>query len=201
MEENKTSSQEPPKLVKRREHKNSTFQAGRTIGEKREKLETANERAAARKKDKRKKAWRIIATTVGFLCLIGALIFFCFNLMTNNDEPKPEESEVSYAPTIEVVDESSDGKITSRMREYIGQVESDLKSLGITPVRAVVPTGAIREVRFYLDGYTGYVKMIIDRGAGVSAEDTSRMLNYLSKIGVNDFEYIDVRIEGKAFWK
>ena len=48
-------SEKPPKLVKRRDHKNSNFRAGRTIGEKREKLETKRERTVARKKDKQKR--------------------------------------------------------------------------------------------------------------------------------------------------
>ena len=41
-----------PELVKRRMHRKSTIVSGRTIGEKRERLETKNERAAARKKHK-----------------------------------------------------------------------------------------------------------------------------------------------------
>ena len=50
-----TNNNQPPKLVRRREHKKSTMRLGRTIGETREKLETSNERALARKKDKQKK--------------------------------------------------------------------------------------------------------------------------------------------------
>ena len=66
---------------------------------------------------------------------------------------------------------------------------------------AIIPSGSIREIDFYLDGYSGYIKTIIDRGAGVSVEDADRMIRYLSEIGVGEFTYIDVRIEGKAYWK
>ena len=43
-----------PQIARRSMNRKSTIKSGRTIGEKREHLETANERAAARKKDKRK---------------------------------------------------------------------------------------------------------------------------------------------------
>ena len=105
---------------------------------------------------------------------------------------------------IEIVDESANstgGKITSRMSNYIGLLELDLKSYGLTPTKAVIPGGAIREIHVYLDGYTGYLKATIDRGAGVTAEDADRMLRYLQGQGIADFEYIDLRIDGRAFWK
>ena len=43
----------PPTLARRSANRHSTIKAGRTIGEQREKLETANERELARQKDKR----------------------------------------------------------------------------------------------------------------------------------------------------
>lgn len=195
----------PPKLVRRRDHKNSSFMAGRTIGEKREKLETANERAAARRKDKNKKMMRILTTTVVFLVIIGVLGFLLVSFTKHAGEEilTEEPAEPVYQPKIEIVDEdaASGGQITGKMREFVGQVEADLAEYGIKATRAVVPSGAVRQINIYLDGRNGYVKMLIDRGAGVSAEDTNRMLKYLESIGVGDFEYIDVRIEGKAYWK
>ena len=67
---------EPPKLARRRENRNSTFKLGRTIGAKREKLETANERAAARKKDKQNKTMRVVMTVAGFLAIAIILAVF-----------------------------------------------------------------------------------------------------------------------------
>lgn len=196
---------EEPKLVRRRDNRKSTIKSGRTIGEKRERLETANERAAARKKDKQKNALRIILTVVGFMGLTAALIGL-FVALTNSDgdEPYRNTVEIPYSPTIEVVDEDSaatGGEITSRMSEYIGQAEVDFRSLGYTPAKVVLPTGKVREVDFYLDGYPGSIKMSIDRGTAVSVEDADRMLRYLSEQGITDFSYIDVRIEGRAYWK
>ena len=196
---------EEPKLVRRRDNRKSTIKSGRTIGEKRERLETANERAAARKKDKQKNALRIILTVVGFIGLAAVLIgLFVALTSSDGDEPYRNTVEIPYSPTVEVVDEDSaatGGEITSRMSEYIGQAEVDFRSLGYTPTKVVLPTGKVREVDFYLDGYPGFIKMSIDRGTAVSVEDADRMLRYLSEQGITDFSYIDVRIEGRAYWK
>ena len=196
----------PPKLVRRRENRNSNFKLGRTIGAKREKLETANERAAARKKDKHKKSFRVILTTLGFIVFIAAvLVSLLNNLLANLTDPQSPTAPqtTNYAPTIEIVDEASasGGKITTRMINYIGRAEKDFRDLGYTPVKAVFPSTAIREVDFYLDGYPGFIKLTIDRDSAVSVEDASRMLRYLVDKGITEFTYIDVRIDGKAYWK
>lgn len=209
MEKEKSSTKEdgltPPKLVSRRANRNSSLKLGRTIGEKRERLETANERAIARKKDKKKKALRVSFTILGFLLLIGILVGICFIFINKeNDAPAPDIIEETFTPTIEIVDEdsaSTEGKITNRMKTYIGQVESDFHELGYTPIKAVIPTGAIREVDFYLKDHPGFIKTVIDRGSGVSVEDADRMLRYLEGQGITEYSYIDVRIDGKAYWK
>ena len=201
---------EPPKLVNRRENRQSTFKMGRTIGEKREKLETRNEREAARKKDKKRQDRRVVFVCLGFAALIAilaALAFICFG----NGEPDapaetPDPDEVvtvTTEPTIEITDEDdpSGSHISNRMRSYIGQAEADFRDLGYTPVRAVIPSGAIREIDFYLEGHPGYVKFTLDRDTAVSVEDADRMHRYLAEAGIAEFTYIDVRLSGKAYWK
>ena len=207
IDENDNRDRQPsPVLARRRENRKSTIKSGRVIGEKRERLETANERAAIYKKNHRKSVLRIVFTIIGFIGLIIILILLLlkFTSPDNETEPFQETIEVPVSATIEIIDEdahATNNKITSRMNEYIGQAETDFRALGYTPIRAVLPSGSIREVDFYLDGYTGYIKLIIDRGSAVSVEDADRMLRYLKEQGINDFEYIDVRIEGRAFWK
>ena len=87
------------------------------------------------------------------------------------------------------------------MNNYLGLLELDLKSYGYQPAKAVIPQGSIRQVNIFLDGYTGYLKTTIDRSSGVTAEDADRILRYLQGQGIADFEYIDLRLDGRAYWK
>ncbi|MBP5647911.1 hypothetical protein J6X04_01305 [Candidatus Saccharibacteria bacterium] len=204
---NDKAQPERPELARRKMNRKSTIISGRTIGEKRERLETKNERAAARKKDKQKKTLRVSFTVVGFAILATILFIICFSFINNGKGKSINEVVVEdyadYQPTIEIIDEdaSAGSQITSRMKTYIGQAEADFRALEYTPTKAVVPSGSIRMIYFYLEGYTGYIKMTIDRGSAVSVEDTDRMIRYLAAQEITDFEYIDVRTQGKAYWK
>ncbi len=195
---------ESPRLARRRLNKRSTLKSGRTIGERRERLETSSERLAARNKVKKRQGARVVITIIGFIIAIIAGIFLVVNLIKQKETHEADTAttivEKTYSPTVEVVDENGGG-ITARMSEYIGQAEGDFREKGLIITRAVIPAGAIREVDFYLDGITGFIKTTIDRGTGVTAEDAERMLRYLTSINVSDFTYIDVRIDGKAYWK
>ena len=195
----------PPKLARRKLNRESTLKSGRTIAEKREKLEKASERAEAHKKIKQRQIGRMVLTTMGFLAIAAGLIYIATFFVNNPDvNPTVATTVASFEPTIEIIDEDATAtghQISARMKEYIGMLESDLRELGYTPRKAVIPTGSIREVDFYLENYDGYLKTIIDRGTGVTAEDADRMLRYLASIDVTDFQYIDLRIDGKAYWK
>jgi len=194
----------PPTLARRSANRHSTIKSGRTIGGQREHLETANERLAARQKDKRRQRWRVFIVSSAFIlfAVAGTIVYFEFFHEDDRSQPVVTET-LTYSPTIEVVDEDATATsgITSRMSEYIGQAEVDYRDLGYTPVKAVVPSGTVREVDFYLDGQPGYIKMYIDRPTAVSVEDADRMLRYLAGQGITEFQYIDVRIPYKAYWK
>ena len=196
---------EEPKLARRRENRKSSIKIGRTIAEKRERLETKSERAAAHKKNKFKKNLRIVLTVIGFITLAAALVglYFSFRKTETELEELSRTDQVSK-PTIEIIDEaatSTGSSLTNRMLEFINQVSSDLRTYGIIPTKAVVPSSSIREVDFYIDGYNGFLKTTVDRGAGVTTEDADRMLRYLKEQGISDFTYIDLRLSGKAYWK
>jgi hypothetical protein len=194
-----------PKLARRRLNKHSKIKSGRTIASAREHLETKNERMEARKKVKKRQTFRIGFTVALFVIVSGVVVFlvvlFLKNRAENEIETTPTAVVKTYKPTIEILNENTNSGITTRMSEYIGQLEADLRDQGITPVKAVVPATTVREVDFYIDGYNGFIKTTIDRGSGVTAEDTERMLRYLKEQGISDFTYIDVRIDGKAYWK
>lgn len=194
--------EEAPKLARRSANKKSSLRSGRTIGERRERLETASERSAAHKKRQKKQKLRLVLTISGFVVAIIAAIFIILPLFGEREELTYTPSVVvPYSPTIEVIDEDYSGELPGSIKEYIGQAEADFRELGYTPVKAVIPSGAIREVDFYLEGYTGFIKLITTRGTAVSVEDADRMIRYLADKGITNFTYIDVRIERKAYWK
>lgn len=199
----------PPKptLASRRMNRNSSFKMGRTIGERREKLESSSERMAARKKSEKKRTVRVSVTSALFFLAAVVLIYVGIVLISGR-KVGPSASDapdvVNYAPTVEIVDadaSSAGVSITNRMKEYIGMIEVDFHDLGYKVVKAVIPSGSIREVDLYLEGRNGYIKTTIDRGTAVSAEDADRVIRYLAERGIGDFEYIDARVEGRAFWK
>jgi hypothetical protein len=80
-------------------------------------------------------------------------------------------------------------------------IEVDFRDLGYKVVKAVIPSGSIREVDLYIEGKNGFIKTTIDRGTAVTVEDADRVIRYLAERGIGDFEYIDARVEGRAFWK
>lgn len=185
--------------------KKSKYQHGRTIGEQRERLESASERQAAHQKSVRKKRRRVILVTIGFILVAACPVALYFFLVNHDGSPLFQpEPEKTYAPTIEIVDEdaASGQEISTRTKNYIGQAEADFRDLGYIPEKAVIPSGAVREVDFYLKDQPGYVKMLIDRDTAPSVEDADRLLRYLKNDrNVTEFEYIDVRLAGKAYWK
>lgn len=212
MGKNNLPENTPPKLTRRGriENRKSYIRSGRTIGEKRERLETASERLAAHKKIKRATISRTVIMILGFLAVIAAITGIAILFSTGH---RPDEDgntatstivTVPFSPTVEVIDEdigSGTSHITARMKEYIGQAEADFRELGYRPVKVVIPSGAIREVDFYLADHSGFIKLIIDRETGISVEDADRMIRYLEGQGITDYQYIDVRLDGKAYWK
>ena len=191
-----------PVLAHRREHRKSSFRLGRTIGAKREKLETANERQAARKKDKRRNLTRLFIVIGAFLTLTLILIGLFFSFIKNDETEIVTSEPEQLNPTIEVIDEDlASGSLTSRMNLFIARAEKEFKASGLTPLKAVIPKGSIREVDFYLEDIPGFIKTIIDRSPAVTVEDAERMIRYLREKEISDYSYIDVRIDGKAYWK
>ena len=182
--------------------KKADIKTGRVIAARREQLETSSQRIAAQKKGKKKKTVRFLFVSICFLGIAVVLVFLGLQFSAVNQEDIIEETLPAYRkPTLEIVDEdaaATGGKISNRMNEYIGQIELDFNDLGYTPIRAVLPSGTIREVDFYFEEFSGYVKTTLDRETAVTAEDMNRMVRYLSG---REFEYIDVRVERKGYWK
>lgn len=174
------------------------YGVGRTIAEEREKLESESERIAAREKAKNRQTVSILIFTLG-LMVISVLVVIGIRSLTEDSGRPSTEVEV-VEPTVEIIDESGAG-ITIRTKNFIGQVERDLKDLGYNVTRVAVPAGKRREVDVYVEGVSYYLKMNVDRGSAVSAEDADRMIRYIASLPGVEPGYVDVRVEGKAYYK
>lgn len=145
----------------------------------------------------------IFVVVLGFLGVLGVAWILNIESLAVVDESVPA-SENNLVATIEIVDENANatgGILSKKINQFVAQCEMDFWELGYKVVKAVIPVDAVREIDLYIAGYNGYAKTVTDRGAGVAAEDFDRMVRYLKGIGVEDFEYIDVRTEGKGYYK
>lgn len=173
------------------------MKVGQTIAQEWEKQESESERLKNRKKAKGKKVVKVLSV-VAIIILIGVIIVMqVMNYM--NTRKKIEEEKNTITPVAQIIDESGLG-VTKRMKEYVGTIEQDLADLGYKLNRAVLPSGKTREVDLFLDDYSYYFKINIDRASAVSAEDMKRMISYLTENNLTP-SYVDVRVKGKGYFK
>ena len=64
----------------------------------------------------------------------------------------------------------------------------------------VLPFQKAREIHVYFADRNEYYKMTMERGSTVQVEDAERMVRYLDKKSLTP-EYVDLRVEGKAYYK
>lgn len=170
---------------------------GQTIAAEREHAESESERLQARKQLKRKHRTSVFLVLL-LMVVLGVLGYKSFQEMMEIEDEEIVTENVGI--TAEIVDEMGREQISERMRQYIVQIEGDFKDLGFNVTRVTLPANMSRELLIDLDGQKPYIKVSLDRGTAVSAEDVVRVLKYLAE---NNLEpaYIDVRIEGKAYYK
>ena len=166
-------------------------------------METSSERLENWKKGKRKKTVRVLFVILGFVAVFGIIARYMGTLVAEKTgEVEQGNIILPEKPNVPVMDlAAGNHKITSRMNEFIVQAEQDFKELGYQLERVEIPVGSIRQMNFFVKDVTGYIKMTTDRNAAVSVEDADRMIRYLAGQGISEFEYIDVRVEEKGYWK
>ena len=174
------------------------MRVGRTIAEERERLESESERIAEREKVKNRQTRTVLIFAI-LVVAVSGLVILGIKSLAEAPLVNVGTETVKYEPSVEIVDESGVG-ITNRVREFVGMLEQDFADIGYRLVRAAVPAGKRREVDVYVDGVPYYIKMNVDRGSAVSVEDADRMIRYLNTKGLVP-GYLDVRIEGKAYFK
>ena len=109
-------------------------------------------------------------------------------------------------PEIAIEDDSGvslDGNMatSSSFLSFVGRVSTALQDKeGLKVVRVVIPRGSARYAEIYLDGCNYPFKAQITRDSGSQAHDIAVMARYVGSHGIQP-QYIDCRVEGKAYWK
>ena len=170
---------------------------GQTIVAARERIQSESERMLARKKAQRKKIFTVVALGLMLVILILLAVMMAQSWLKQSDQAV---AVPSYEPTVPIVDENGLEQIPERVREYAGRVERDLAELGYVLERVTLPSGKSRELYLHLAGRETYVKVSLDRGTAVTAEDVDRGLRYLDAQGLVP-GYLDVRVERRAYYK
>ncbi len=172
---------------------------GQTIVAERERAESESERMRTRKKIRRRRTTSILAV-LSMMAVLVVLGYMGVESVLKEKMTAEKEVEPKYRVTAEIVDEDGRGQISTRVKEYIGQLEQDFHDLGYVVRRVTLPTDTSRELFVDLEGVKPYFKINMDRGTAVSAEDAMRMMKYLQEKDLNP-DYVDVRVEGKAYYK
>lgn len=158
--------------------------------------ESGEERAELHRQTKRRHFTSVLVAML-MVGIMGLIAYTSARGAVEEARRTPEREE-DYQLQAELVDETGHGRISGRMREFIGQVEQDFAEAGYTVSRVTLPAQTSREILVDLEGRKGYIKMTMDRGAAVGVEDAVRVMNYL---GDREVGYMDVRLEGKAYFK
>lgn len=173
---------------------------GQTIVAERECVESESERLQKQKRISRKRR-RSVFLAVVVLGTLGFLAYTTGKNMVEQRRPGNSGTAEEYVIKAEIVDEDNRGQISTRTRTYIAQLEQDFKDLGYTVVQITLPTGMSRELYVDIAGREEYYKVSTDRDTAVTAEDVDRMIRYLKEHEDLHPAYVDVRVEGRAYYK
>ena len=189
-----------PVPARRQGRQNESFRIGRTIAgeafsdERKNKLERLKER----KKTKRKNVTVVFGVVVLVILVAIVIGHYVADIIAEEEAkrcvaPKPE-------PTVDISDENADTEISPRVKEFVARLEDDAQSEGYQVDHVILPLNKVREIHIFIKEREEYYKMTIDRSSAVQAEDMARMIRYLDKKKVRA-TYVDLRVEGKAFYK
>ncbi len=189
-----------PLPARRQKRENENYRIGRTIAgeafsdERKAKLE----RLKARKKTKRKNVGIVLGVLL-LVALIGVVAGHYIAGIIAEENAKKVAPEV-LEPTVDISDENANTEISKRVKEFVARLEEDARAEGYSIDHVILPLNKVREIHIYIKKRNEYYKMTIDRSSAVQAEDMGRMIRYLDKKRIKA-TYVDLRVEGKAFYK
>lgn len=109
-------------------------------------------------------------------------------------------------PSVTVVDQTNIQSVDNRvlasdnLLSFMGRAVDAFRTQGMTVQKIILPADTIRQVQVMVAGTSYPIKLTIDRPAASQAEDAGRGVRYLAERGINA-SYLDVRVNGKAFYK
>lgn len=156
------------------------------------------EHIAARKKQQRKNALIVLCILI-ILVSVGIVAGnYIAQKAAEREAALTEENPLE--PTVAIVDENVGDNISSRTKVFVARLEADAKEYNLKIDHVVLPFQKAREILVYFDGRKEYYKMTSERGSAVQVEDAERMMRYLDGKGLKP-GYVDLRVEGKAYYK
>ncbi len=180
---------------------NERLKSGRTIVAELEQAVPTSDRIEEHKKTERKHRFLAFLFVLMFagVGIVGYLTISDF-YGKMLEERREAKSPLTYDPEATIIDEDNRERISLRTKEYIGRMEQDLQDLGYKVEKVTLPTGLMRTLYVDVVGKTLYIKVNLDRDTAVTAEDAARMMEYLDARDLHP-EYVDVRVEGKGYYK
>ncbi|MBP5634355.1 hypothetical protein J6X09_01525 [Candidatus Saccharibacteria bacterium] len=156
------------------------------------------EHIALRKKRQRRNAIIVIAVLIG----VGIVSLCIARYLNDLHEERLAQMQRAnpMTPTVPIVDENAGQNVSQRAKTFVARLEADAKDFNLEIDHVVLPFQMAREVLVYFKGRTEYYKMTLERGSTVQIEDASRMMVYLDG-KEKKVEYVDLRVEGKAYYK
>lgn len=109
-------------------------------------------------------------------------------------------------PGVQIVDSSGiptkEGHViaSNRFLGFVGRLVGLIQREGYSVTRITLPPGTTRLVEVGLKDIPYPIRASVDRSAGEQAEDTGRVVRYLTSHGITP-QYVDVRVQGKAYYK
>jgi hypothetical protein len=195
----KRKDEEPELPVRRRKESDETYRVGRTFaGDAQKTLEEKRARIADRKRRNFKNIATVIMAVVLVIVIVVVIVNYISSVVAEREAaiapPEPLE------PTVTILDENAGENISRRVKDFVAYLEEDVALYNYKIDHVVLPLQKAREVDVFIEGRGEYYKMSLDRGSAVQAEDMSRMIVYLDQRELHP-SYVDLRVEGKAYYK
>ena len=174
---------------------------GRTIAGNRDSAESelARQQLLEKREKKKRVQLLLLGVVVVATVVLGVIIIQSAVKKVPATGQKKTET-VKYIPTGRSRAVAGSQYITARPTHSVGWFEQDASESGLTIIKAIIPAGKAREVDLYFEGREEFYKCNLDRGTAETLEDIVRMIEYLKKQGLK-VGYVDVRIEGRAYYK